>query len=113
MKAVSNKILGSTVHATSRIDAASEGGFGVPPPPRKILKIILHLVVSGSMENDFNAKINNTLHKLDIVILNIIEENKGWNPSSLCKQFNLISKLETQIMEVQRGGVWYQSGRGP
>ena len=34
-------------------------------------------MASDSMENDFNAKINNTLHKLDIVILNIIEENKG------------------------------------
>ena len=53
MKAVSNKLLGSA------------------PPPSKILKIGLHLVASGSIENDLNVKINNTLQKLDIVILKV------------------------------------------
>ena len=55
MKVVSNKILGSAVHVTSRSDAATRGGLG--GPPKKILKIILHLVASGSIERDFNAKI--------------------------------------------------------
>ena len=72
IKAVSTKLLGGAVHATSRSDAAPGGEFGFPP--KKILIIKLHLVASGSIENDFN---NNTLHKLDIVILNVIEDYKA------------------------------------
>ena len=52
------------------------GGIGVPPP-KKTLKIKLYLVASGRIENDFNANINTTLQKLDIVILNVIEDNKA------------------------------------
>ena len=73
MKVVSNKILGSAVHATSRSDATPGGGFG--GPPIFFLKIRLHFVASGSIENYFNAKINSTLHKLDILILNVPEDN--------------------------------------
>ena len=71
MKAVSDKILGIVPYMRRRVAMLhKEGGggwFGVPP--KKIVKIRLHLVVSGSVENDFKAKINNTLDKLDIVIL--------------------------------------------
>ena len=42
-----------------------------------VLKISLYLVASGSIENNFNAKINNTLHKFAILISIVIDNNRA------------------------------------
>ena len=66
MKAVSNRYWAAPSMRRHVATPPQEGGLEVPP--------LHHLAASGSIENDFNAQINNPLHKLDIVILNVIEE---------------------------------------
>ena len=69
-KAVSNRYWAAPSMRRHVATPPQEGGLEVPP-----LQENKYLVASGSIENDFNAQINNPLHKLDIVILNVIENN--------------------------------------